>query len=192
MQEWRVQHSSAPIPSFNMIKKSLKIMCFHIPWQTLISFCDRIECHESRISSADHMYLLLTVLPIISLSLHFSKINVLYFLSIFLTYLYVIIYLPIKKFLTFNLILYTILLRLSIYLCCSIRQANSFSSISVLRYSLFLLCPLPFSRPLFWTGCKNYFKYFEPRHVYMCNITHSNSQRTKPWSEIYIWCWFYF
>lgn len=143
-----MQHSSALIPSFNVIKKSLKIMCFHIPWQTFISFCDCIECHESQISSADHMYLLLTVLPIISLSLHFSKINVLYFLSIFLTYLYLIIYLPIKNFLTFNLILYTILLRLSIYLCCSIRQADSFSSISLLRYSLLLLCPLPFSRPL--------------------------------------------
>lgn len=69
-------------------------MCFYIAWQILTSFHDCIGCHESQISFADYIYLLLTVFPIIALNLHFSKINILYFLSIFLAYLYLIIYLP--------------------------------------------------------------------------------------------------
>lgn len=64
-------------------------MCFRTAWQILTSFYDYIGYHESQISFADHMYLLLTVFSIYI----FSKINVFIFLSIFLVYLYLIIYL---------------------------------------------------------------------------------------------------
>lgn len=175
------------------------ILYFHIAWQTLRSCYDHSECHASQVSFFDCIYLFLTVLPARSLSLHFSKIVLLFPIHIsslsipncFSVHGPLRIFWHVIKFFTQSCLDYP-------FICVvssdkQIPLAIFLWFVTVHLYSSFALCwvVLTFSSPFHWTGCTDCFKYFELWHVYMYNRTHNNSQRIKPWSAIYIYILFF-